>query len=132
MAGLLAPLRLPERVVQAIESASDALQHVPPMRDEVIRIREQSEPLKEILPALEAMKEDLGGRLDSLHQVVQGLEGIETALDERVASLSQEIAALHKTVGDLQADVQRVTERLPDASAPGPLERARDIITGGD
>jgi len=39
---------------------------------------------------------------------------------------------MQETLRALQEDVQRVTERLPDPNAPGPLGKARDLITGGD
>jgi len=132
LTGLLAPLRLPERVVRAVEAVADSLQHVGPLRAEVVRIRKQSEPLNELLPAVEAMKEEMGTRLDSLHEVVVALEGVETHLDTIVEGIVGQLATMHKTVLDLQDDVQRFTDRLPDPDAPGPLERARDAITGGD
>jgi hypothetical protein len=76
------------------------------------------------------MKEDLGGRLDRLHECVRELEEIEAGLDKRVGRLCEEITAMHGTVGNLRDDVERITERLPDPNEPGPLERARDVLTG--
>ena len=127
--GLLAPLRLPERVVLAIEASAEALDQIPPMRAEIVRIREQSEPLDKLLPTLENMKQELR---DSLHDAAIKLERIESHLDDSVAGLVQEMAAMHGTVSRLQDDVERITDRLPDQDAPGPLERARDALTGGD
>ena len=129
--GLLAPLRLPARVVVAIEDIAEAVRDVRPMREEVETIREQSSDLAELLPALTSMKEDLGTRLGSLHECIVELEGIEAGLDKRVGGLCQEITAMHRTVGGLKGEVGRITERLPDPDAPGPLERARDVLTGG-
>lgn len=131
LTGLLAPLRLPARVVEAVQMAADALQDVALIRAEVVRIRKQSEPLDGLLPALNDLKEDLAGRLDSLQKIVNGLEGIEADLDTTVAGLAGELAAVHQTVISLQDDVQRITHRLPDPDEPGPLERARDALTGG-
>jgi len=131
LTGLLAPLRLPVRVLEAVEMAVDALADVSLIRSEVVRIRQQSESLDELLPALNALKQDLGGRLDSLREIVNGLEGIESDLDTTVAGLVTQLGALHQTVLTLQDDVQRFTDRLPDPDAPGPLERARDALTGG-
>ena len=128
--GLLAPLRLPERVVRAIEAGAEALGQLPPMRAEIVRIREQSEPLGELLPVLENMKLELRTRLDSLHDVAIKLERIESHLDDSVAGLVQEMTAVHNTVSGLQDDVERVTDRLPNQDAPGPLERVRDALTG--
>lgn len=131
LGGLLSPLRLPERGVVAIESIAERLEDIRPMREEVETIRRQSAGLDEMLPALTSMKDDLGGRLDGLHELIVALEGIEAGLDKRVGELSQEITALHRTVGALKGDVERVTERLPDPNGPGPLGRARDVLTGG-
>ena len=131
LSGLLSPLRLPERVVEAIESIAEKLEDVRPMREDVATIREQSSDLDGLLPALEDMKEDIGGRLDALHDCMTNLEGVEGQLDARVADLCKEITAMHKTLEALQDDVQRVTDRLPDPTR-GPLEKARDVITGGD
>ena len=37
---------------------------------------------------------------------------------------------MHRTAGGLQDDVQSVTDRLPYSSR-GPLEKAKDALTGG-
>lgn len=108
---LVAPLRLPERLVATLEIAAEALEHVGPMRSEVVTIR---------------------SRLDSLHEIIEKLEGVEAHLDKTVDELVDEIKAVHKTVRDLHDDVEHMTDRLPDPDAPGPLARARDAITGGD
>ena len=131
LGGLLAPLRLTERVVRAIEAGAEALDQIPTIRAEIVRIREHSEPLDELLPALENMKQELRTRLDSLHDVAVKLERIESHLDGSVAGLLQEMTAMHKTVSGLQDDVERVTDRLPNQDAPGPLERVHDALTSG-
>ena len=129
--GLLAPLRLPERVAVAIEEIAGAVRDIRPMRAEVETIRNQSADLDELLPALTSMNRDLGARLENLHECIVELEGIEKGLDEQVGELCREIAAMHRTVGGLKGDVEHITERLPSPNAPGPLERARDVLTGG-
>ena len=45
LAGLLAPLRLPERVIDALETMAEAGREVGPMRSELTRAREQTEPV---------------------------------------------------------------------------------------
>ncbi len=66
LAGLLAPLRLPERVVEALDSLADSAREFGPMREELMRVREQTEPLAELVARLERMNEDLATRLDSV------------------------------------------------------------------
>ena len=131
LAGLLSPLRLPERVVVAIEGIAEQLEDLGPMREEVEAIRHKSNDLSALLPALSTIKEDLSVRLDRLHECIIELEAIEAGLDKLVAGLCEEITAMHRTVGALKDDVERITERLPDPNAPGPLEKARGVLTGG-
>ncbi len=130
LAGLLAPLRLPERTLEALDTLVEAVGNLGPMRSELARVREQTAPLGELLPALERLEERLGTRLDSVHEVVVALEGEDSYLNATVADLAREVAAMHKTLSGLQDDVQSVTNRLPDASR-GPLEKARDVLSGG-
>jgi len=130
LAGLLAPLRLPERTLDALDTLVEAVENLGPMRSELTRVREQTAPLGELLPALEHLEERLGTRLDSIHEVVAALENEDSHLNATVADLAREIGAMHKTLSGLQDDVQSVTNRLPDASR-GPLEKARDVLSGG-
>ncbi|MCP9488458.1 MAG: hypothetical protein MSC31_01125 [Solirubrobacteraceae bacterium MAG38_C4-C5] len=160
---MLAPLRLPERAVVALDALVDAVGNLGPMRSELTRVREQTEPLDELiprldrlieqteplgellprldslieqtkplgelLPALDRLEERLCTRLDSLHGVIVELEGNDSHLNTAVRDLYREVADMHKTLSGLQDDVQSVTDRLPDPTR-GPLEKARDALTG--
>jgi len=147
LAGLLAPLRLPERVIDALDSLVDAVQELSPMRLELTRVRKQTEslpelmpaverlikqtePLSELLPALDSVKKELGEQLERLQELIVALEGDESHLNVTARELVDELVAMHKTVDELQDDVKGVTERLPDASK-GPLGKAHDVLTGG-
>ncbi len=158
--GLLTPFRLPERALRSLEALAGAAQHLGPMRSEltlvregigslpdlierirkqtesvpgmlptVERISEQAEPLAEVLPALDHLEGSLGKRLDALHELIVALEGDESHLIKAVEALGDDLESMHKTVSGLQDDVQRITDRLPDSSK-GPLEKARDALTG--
>ena len=76
------------------------------------------------------MKRELGEQLERLQELIVALEGDESHLNVTARKLVDELVAMHKTVDELQDDVKSVTERLPDASK-GPLEKARDVLTGG-
>ncbi len=147
LAGLLAPLRLPERVIDALDSLTEAARELSPMRSELTRVREQTEPLEELmpamerlikqteplselLPALDSLKNELAEQLERLRALIVALEGDESHLNVTAGKLVDELVAMHKTVAGLQDDVQSVTERLPDASK-GPLRKAHDVLTGG-
>lgn len=146
MSGLLAPLRLPERTLEALDALVKAVGNLGPMRSELTRVRKQTEPLGELIPALERLhkqtkplgelipalerlEESLGTRLDSLNEIVVALEGDDSHLVAAVGGLDRKVAAMHKTLTGLQNDVQSVTDRLPDPNR-GPMERARDALTG--
>ena len=153
LGGLLAPLRLPEYALKTLESLAGAAQHLGPIRDEIVRVREliestreqvesvpdmlpvvkriskQAEPLDEMLPALEHLENTMAGRLEGLHSVIVALESDESHLNTAVEGLCGRMDAMHKTITALQDDVQRVTDRLPDPDR-GPLEKAKDVLTG--
>jgi predicted PP-loop superfamily ATPase len=146
LSGLLAPLRLPERTLEALDALVKAVGNLGPMRSELTRVRKQTkpldelipalerlhkqtEPLGELIPALERLEESLGTRLDSLNEIVVALEGDDSHLVASVGGLDRKVSAMHKTLSGLQNDVQSVTDRLPDPNR-GPMERARDALTG--
>lgn len=147
LAGLLAPLRLPERLIDALGSLVEAGRELSLVRVELTRVREQTaplaelmpalerlikqtEPLSELLPALDSMKKELREELQELRELIVALEGDESHLNVTARKLVDELVAMHKTVDGLQDDVQSVTERLPDASK-GPFQKAHDVLTGG-
>ncbi len=147
LAGLLAPLRLPERVIDALGSLAEAALELSPMRSELTRVREQTEPLgelipalerlientkplSELLPALDSLKKELADQLERLQELIVALEGDRSHLNVTANTLVDELVAMHKTVDALQDDVKSVTERMPDASK-GPLQKAQDVLTGG-
>ena len=161
LSGLLAPLRLPERTLEALEAVAgaagdlgdirselsamrkemsplgelvpltkDIKQQVKPMPATVERISGQAKPLEALLPTLEHLEQAVEQQLEAVHATMKALERAEARLNDQVEKLGGEIVALHGTVSGLKGDVERVTERLPDP-ARGPLEKARDVLTGG-
>ena len=149
LAGLLAPLRVPERVL-------DALGELRTIRSELTRVREQAEPLGELLPALERLQDVLVTQLDGVRDVIVALESQEShlnrtsiSLGEKVGTLSDvlepvgsrlatiedaiqelkgEMGAIHETLRGVKDDIQRTTGLRGER---GVMERARDALTGG-
>lgn len=70
-------------------------------------------------------------RFDALQELVAELKDNESGLNERVVELGDKLVAMHETVTGLKGDVERITDRLPDPSR-GPLEKARDALTGAN
>ena len=162
LSGLIAPLRLPERALEALDGVAGAACVLAEIRSELATVREQTEPLAELvpltksikgqvepmpptverisaqaepletlLPSLESLERAVVERLEAAQETMAALERHESQLTDRVESLGGEIVALHRTVSGLKGDVERITERLPDATR-GPLEKAREVLTGSD
>ncbi len=127
LGSLLAPLRVPERVMVALTEAGRELGLI---RSEVTRVREQTEPLAELLPALERLESGLDARLASLHDVVAALESEESFLNKTVNEMTRELREVHEILAGLQDDIQRITEHLPEGR--GPLQKVRDVLTSSD
>jgi len=122
MAELLPAL---DALEKSIDSRLDA------MSAELVRVREQTASMAEVLPALDRLQEAIAPRLDRLLEVVGDLESNESHLNKRIDELLKELSAMHKTMGALQDDIQRITDRLPESGERrGPLETARDVLTG--
>lgn len=158
LSGLLAPLRLTERALEALVDAATALREVrgelsamreqteplaelvpltrqlmaivEPMPPTVERISAQAEPLEEMLPSLERLEQAVVSRLEEAHETMEALERDEARLNEQVATLCREIGDLKDIITGLKGDVERITERLPDPSH-GPLDKVRDVLSGG-
>jgi len=156
LGSLLAPLRLPERVLEALDALAESARELGPIRSELTRVGRQTEPLAKLIPALDGMRKDLGTRLDSVREVVKALESDESHLNSAVGELSVKVAALndnlapvgdrlaaiegatdrlareveaiHGTIHGVQTDIQRITGLRGER---GPMERARDALTGG-
>ncbi len=119
LGGLLAPLRVPERVLEALDALVASTRELSPMRSELTRVREQTKPLAEMGVMLERMNEELGAKLDGVHGVVVEMESERSHLnltsielgakvgalhdalapvDERLATIEREVGAIHETL----------------------------------
>lgn len=127
-ANLLAPLRLPERVLEALDELADSARELRAIRSELSRVREQTAPLAEMGTALERLNEDLGTRLDALHDVLAPVDEHLATVERTVVDLASEIGAVHQTVRGVQQDIQRMSGLRGER---GVAERARDRIVGG-
>lgn len=135
LAGLLAPLRLPERVLAALDELrplreeltrvreqTEPLDELRPMREELTRVREelasvreelasvreQTEPLGDLLPMLAHLEDALGTRLDAVHGVVVALESDESHLNRTVKGLGAKVGALSEVVAPVDDRLARV------------------------
>lgn len=128
LTGLLARLRLPERVF-------DALEELRTIRIELTRVRKQTEPLEELLPALQNIEEALGNRLQSVHDeltqvreqtkpvddLLPTLERLEEALGSRFDAVHEVVVALESEDSHLNRSTSKLAtqvELIHDILAP--------------
>lgn len=152
LAGLLAPLRLPERTLEALDALVEALGNLEPMRIELTRVRAQTEPLGELIPTLERLLEQtqplskliptlerLLEQVEPLGELIPALDRLEERLGTRldsvhaiVAALEAEDSHLNATVGDLAREItamhKTVSELQDDVRAV--TERLPDASRG--
>ena len=100
LAGLLAPLRLPERVIEALESLAEAGREVGPMREELTRVREQTEPLANLMPAVERLIE----QTERVPEVARNVERIR----EEAKPLAELLPALDSVREELSGQLERL------------------------
>lgn len=107
-----AALRLPEIAI-------DALSELRPMRDELVRVREQTASMPKLLPAIERMEA-------SMTDLSRRLGALETTVD----ALARDVSAMHDALSDMKSNV----EQIPGVSDDDRnlLVRARDAVTGGE
>lgn len=107
-----AALRLPEIAI-------DALSELRPMRDELVRVREQTASMPKLLPAIERMEA-------SITDLSRRLGALETTVD----ALARDVSAMHDALSDMKSNV----EQIPGVSDDDRnlLVRARDAVTGGE
>jgi len=89
LSGLLAPLRLPERVLEALDELR-------PMRAELTRVREQVEPVLELLPALQSLEDDLGARIGGVHDELRPMRAELTRVQEQTEPVLELLPALQR------------------------------------
>ncbi len=90
-------------MLKALDALAESARELGPIRSELTRVGKQTEPLAELIPALEGIRSDLGNRLDSVREVVQALESDQSHLNRTVGDLGVKVSALNATlapVGD--------------------------------
>jgi predicted nuclease with TOPRIM domain len=110
LAGLLAPLRLPERVIEALESLAEAGREVGPMRKELTRVREQTEPLAGLMPAVERLIEqtepvpEVARNVERIREEAKPLAELLPALDNVKKELSEQLERLGAVIVALEGE----------------------------
>ena len=125
LAGLLAPLRLPERAIEALDSLAEAARELAPMRSELIRVREQTAPLADLMPTAERIREQtapvpellavaarIREQAEPLPELVAQLERVEGSLGARLDSIHKVVEALESEESYLNKAVKELAREL--------------------
>ena len=134
LSGLLAPLRLPERVMKALDSLAAASEHLGPMRaelarmgEEIPRVRKQTEMVPDLPPLVERISE----QAEPLAKLLPALEGLEEALVERLdgveKSLGEKLDAVHEVIVALEGDESHLNKTV--AALAEEIARMHTTIT---
>jgi hypothetical protein len=80
---------------------------------------------------IEPVAEDVRDIRLTVDTVPHGLAGVDARM-QPISALETEITQMRALLERLTFQVERLADRLPDPDSPGPLERAREAITGKD
>ena len=160
LSGLTAPLRLPERALVALEALAGAADALTDIRSELGTLRQQNEPLAELVPLTKDIKariepmpptvERISGQAEPLEELLPALVRLEKAVVQRLedahetmkaleraeARLNEQVSNLCREIGTLQETVTGLkgdVERITERlpdPTQGPLDKVRDALTG--
>ena len=90
--------------MEALESLAEAARELGPMRSELTRVREQTEPLAGLMPLAEhllentervlAVAERISRQAEPLEELLSALERVQEGLGERIDSLREVVGSL--------------------------------------
>ncbi len=160
LSGLIAPLRLPERALQALDALAGAAGVLGEIRSELATVREQIEPLAELVPLARGIKrqvdpmpptvERISAQAEPLETLLPSLENLERAVVERLEAAQETMQSLERQESQLNdrveflggeiatlhqtvSGLQGDVERIIERlpdPTRGTLEKARDALTG--
>ncbi len=146
VSNLMAPLRVPERALSALDSLAGSGRELAAMRSELIRVREQTEPLAGLMPAVERIIEQtqaVPGVLVSVERIEEqakplaellpALQRVEDRLGSRLDSLEHLIVALEGEESHLNTNIGKLVDELASMHATvdglkGAVERITDRL----
>jgi chromosome segregation ATPase len=151
--GLLYPLRLPERALDALgrivedlgglrdgltgslerleRTTDDVLAELRPLRTDTSVVRESTSRLPEGVAKLEHAVTGLGGKLEHVQDGVSTLHADMAELCAHVEGLARQLDGLQQITNTIQGQVDEVTRDLPGASGTGAIAKVREAVGRG-
>ncbi len=84
-----------------------------------------------LVAEIEPVVDDVRDIRLSVDAVPERLASVDARV-QPVSALQTEISEIRGLLERLTLQVERLADRMPDPDSPGPLERAREAITGKD
>ena len=116
LSGLIAPLRMPERALDALDAFSGAAAALADIRSELSTMREQNEPLAELVPLTKEIKAQIGPmpptverisrQAEPLESLLPALERLEQAVVGRLEATQETMKAIERDEARLNAQVE--------------------------
>ena len=134
LGGLLAPLRLPARLVHAMDSLAEAAGEVAPIKAELIRVREQTEPLAELMPAVQRIDRrterlaELVAVVERIRDQAEPLTELIPELERIIGELGTRIEAMRDMVGGLESEESHLNTTV--GQLVGELGELHETVTG--
>ena len=159
LSGLMAPLSVPERALDALEALAGAAGALNDIRSELGAMRQDNAPLAELVPLTKEIKtqiepmprtvERISGQAEPLEELLPALVRLEQAVVERLeaaqetmealerneARLNDQVRSLTSDIGTLQETVAGLkgdVERVTERlpdPTHGPLDKVREVFT---
>ncbi len=149
--GLLSPLRLPLRAMDALSRVAEDLSGLRAelasgmgkldtrtvalasdlryLLTDAAVMRESTSSLPDGIAELEEAVNGLGRKLEHVDEGVGSLHADMRELCGHVAGMGEQLAAIHETFTGMKGDVEEITKDLP-GTGHGPIARMRDAIGG--
>jgi methyl-accepting chemotaxis protein len=125
---ITAPIVLPQRLLEGVDAMVEALAELPSFERAVLeRLDSMDSRLETMATNMEAVRDSAADLAGSGHELVGAMARIEARVEDPIAV---DLHSVREQLDKLTARIDGLAERLPDPSAPGPIAKAREAITG--
>jgi hypothetical protein len=133
LGALLAPLRVPQRVIADIETIASVLLSMQPAVE--ARLASVDDRAGELLRAVGALREPLErvdrevAELQKIEQAITvRIDALHADLNERMLAVEHQVHTLHPPIAEMSRDLASALRLLPEPS-DGPFARLKDTLT---
>jgi chromosome segregation ATPase len=126
LGSLLNPLTFPRQAMNDLEMLGRAAARLPKFQLELL------ERMDDVIAELRGLREDMEKSIGGLREEVKSLDGGLSGLRASVVDVGRDVDATKEHVAELRGDLKGIADLLPDPNSRGPIERAKDALTGNE